>query len=304
MKRNNLPNFLIVGAAKSGTTFLYECLKEHPEIFMPSLKEPRFITSNFINFPLNGMDENVEKYIVKDFNNYLDLFSCVGNKNCIGEASTDNLYFYKDAIKYIKKNFGDIKIIIILRNPIERAFSAYLHLVRDNREFLTFEEALLEEDKRKNNNWDFIWFYKDAGLYYKQVKAYLENFLKVKIYLYENLKNNPLFVLKDIYSFLEVDNNYIPKSINKKFNISGVPKINFMHQFILKPNIIKTVIRYPVRIVLPRKYRLRIINKILYYNLKKPEINEITRESLKLFFKEDILKLQVLSGIDLSNWIL
>ncbi len=180
-----LPNFLIVGAAKSGTTALYHYLSQHPEIYMSPLKEPKFITSNFLKFPFQGPGDNeVEKMIVKSFDRYCDLFKGVKNEKAIGEASADNLYYYEQAIFYIKKYIGNPKIIIILRNPIERAYSAYLHLVRDERETLSFKEALAEEEKRRKQNWEFIWFYKNVGFYFNQVKAYLENFTQVKVYFY------------------------------------------------------------------------------------------------------------------------
>ena len=299
-----LPNFLIVGAAKSGTTSLYYYLREHPEIYMSPVKEPKFITSRFLKFPFNGIgDDLIERNIVKDFNDYCVLFQNVEKEKAIGEASADNLYYYEKAIPYIKRYLGNPKIIIILRNPIERSFSAYCHLVRDKREFLSFEEALMQEEFRKMQNWEFIWFYKDVGFYYKQVKAYLENFSEVKIYLYDDLKKNPLKLVQDIYSFLEVDDSFVPKNINKKFNISGIPKNKFLHEFLTQPNLIKSIIKPLVKGVLPRGVRQRLRNKILQKNLYKPQINPQTKEYLKSLYKEDILRLQELIKRDLSHWL-
>ena len=299
-----LPNFLIVGAAKAGTTSLYYYLREHPEIYMSPIKEPKFITSNFLKFPFKGIgDDLVEKNIIKNFESYQKLFLGVKNEKAIGEASADNLYYYKKSINYIKKILGEVKIIIILRNPIDRAFSAYSHLMRDNREFLTFEDALKQEENRKKKNWEFIWYYKDVGFYYNQVKAYLENFSEVKVYLYDDLKKDPLSLVQDIYRFLEVDDSFIPKSIGERFNVSGVPKNKFLHEFLTKPNPVKSAIKPLVKLILPKETRQRLLNKLLQKNLKKPEMKPETREYLKGLYREDILKLQDLIKKDLSHWL-
>ena len=146
-----LPNFLIVGAAKSGTTSLYHYLKQHPEIYMSPVKEPKFITAQFLSFPFKGIgDEKVEQNIVKSYNEYCNLFKDVSKEKIIGEASPDNLYFFEKAINIIIYHLKNPKIIIILRNPIERAFSAYMYFINCNREYLSFEEALKEEEKRRS----------------------------------------------------------------------------------------------------------------------------------------------------------
>lgn len=301
---SKLPNFLIAGAAKAGTTSLYYYLNEHPEIYMSPIKEPKFITSNFIKFPFKGIgDEKVEKNIIKNWDSYLELFSGVKEEKAIGEASADNLYYYEQSIFYIKKFLGDVKIIIILRNPIERAFSSYIHLVRDNREFLTFEEALEQEEIRKKENWEFIWHYKSVGFYYNQVKAYLENFSNVKIYLYDDFKENPLKVVQDIYRFLGVDDSFVPKNIKTQFNVSGIPKNKLLQRFLTKPNMLKKAIKPFVKVLIPKGTRQKIINKLINNNLEKSQMKPEAREYLKDIYREDILKLQELIKRDLSHWL-
>jgi hypothetical protein len=301
---SKLPNFLIAGAAKAGTTSLYYYLNEHPEIYMSPIKEPKFITSNFIKSPFKGIgDEKVEKNIIKNWDSYLELFSGVKEEKAIGEASVDNLYYYEQSIFYIKKFLGDVKIIIILRNPIERAFSSYLHLVRDNREFLTFEEALEQEEIRKKENWEFIWHYKSVGFYYNQVKAYLENFSNVKIYLYDDFKENPLKVVQDIYRFLGVDDSFVPKNIKIQFNVSGIPKNKLLQRFLTKPNMLKKAIKPFVKVLIPKGTRQKIINKLINNNLEKSQMKPEAREYLKDIYREDILKLQELIKRDLSHWL-
>jgi hypothetical protein len=100
----NLPNFLIVGAAKCGTSSLHNYLAYHPQIFMSKVKEPRFISSQFTPFPLNGPgDHKVESWYVKNFNDYVKLFENTNGALAVGESSADTLYFYKNNIMAIPR---------------------------------------------------------------------------------------------------------------------------------------------------------------------------------------------------------
>lgn len=185
-----LPNFLIVGAAKSGTTSLYNYCTQHPEIFMSPVKEPYFFS--FINIKPNfkgPYDQKTnEKEIICDIKEYERLFENVNNERAIGECSNSYLYF-RNTAKIIKRYIPHCKIIIILRNPVERAYSHYLQHVMLGHEDQTFEVALEKEEERKKNNWRWHYHYVGQGLYYCQVKRYLNQFGKDKIAIYIYLKN-------------------------------------------------------------------------------------------------------------------
>lgn len=299
-----LPNFLIVGAAKCGTTSVYHYLMQHPEIYMSPVKEPKFITAQVLEFPFKGIgDENVEKRIIKNFYDYKKLFENVANEKAIGEASVDYLYYYDGAIKNIKKYFGDVKIIIMLRNPVERTYSQYLMLRKDQREFLTFEKALAAEEARKLDNWEFIWYYKDLSFYCKQVKAYLDNFNQVRIYLFDDLKRDPFDTIKDMFSFLGVDSSFMP-NINRKYNISGVPRNDRLYGYILKPDVkIKKRVRALIQFFIDSENLNAFKNRISNYFLRKPQMNMKTKDYLRNLFKGDIIELQKIIDNDLSSWL-
>ena len=183
--KNKLPNFLIVGAAKSGTSSLHNYLNQHPDIFMPTfnkngvnVKEPQFFVKEKVMDRIHSG--------VWDWENYIDLFKQAESHQAIGEASVFYLYYYEEAIKNIKRYLNnEIKIIIILRNPIDRAFSAYTHVSRSVKENLSFEEAIELEDKRliKDKKLTPMVRYKDMGLYYKMVNAFLKSFDNVHLRL-------------------------------------------------------------------------------------------------------------------------
>ena len=291
------PNFLIVGASKCGTTALYYYLKQHPEISFPTLKEPKYFSSVNENFPHKGIgDTSVDKFAIKKFPEYQDLFKGIENKR-VGEASPDTIFFHDKTAPLIKKKLGDIPIIIILRNPIKRAFSAYMYLKRDSREVLTFREGVDAEENRLKENWDFIWGYKKCGLYYEQVKTFLTTFTNVKIVFQEELKADTDKILKEVYSFLDVDEKFVTDT-SVKHNESGVPN-NFISKFLLsRNNIISTIIREILKKMIPR----RILEKGASSSLKKIDILEEDILFLKPYFHNDICNLEQLINKNLSKW--
>lgn len=297
-----LPNLLIVGAAKCGTSSLHKYLEQHPEIFMSKVKEPRFITSQVNPFPLNGPgDHKVEAWYVKQYDEYLKLFEGAENCPVVGESSADTLYFHKGSIPVIKQYLGDPKIIIMLRNPVKRAFSAYQHLVRDLREDLSFEDGLKEEPNRIRDNWELIYHYTAVSMYYDSVKAFMENFSSVKVILTEDQEKRPQQVLRDIFRFLEVDPN-CDVNTDIRYNMSGKPKSQWLHQFFFEGNMARRLAQPIVRTLFSAETRIKISQKIQEKNLTRLTINPATKNRLHEFFEEDIRKTETLIGRDLSGW--
>jgi hypothetical protein len=255
-----LPNFLIVGAAKSGTTSLYQYLHEHPEIFMSGNKEPQFfISSVFTN--VSSDDPRYSPLLdltITEYDEYTKLFRNAGKYKAIGEATATYLYYYQEAIPDIKKYLNDVKIIIILRNPVDRAFSSYKHLVREQYETRSFEECLELEEARKQNNWSLLNFYKDVWIYYRQVKAYIDNFKQVKICLYDHLRADSTALIKDIYRFLVVSDRFSP-NLNKQYNVSYIPKSTFLNNFFVKSNVFKKNLKPIVDFVFPPHKRKKLL---------------------------------------------
>ncbi len=294
-----VPNFLIVGAAKAGTTSLFHYLNQHPDVYIPTIKECRF----FSQMPRNQKGLGAEKFAnegVRDWNEYKKLFAGRREK-ALGDISNDYLYYYETSIKNIKKYLGEkVKIIIILRNPIDRAYSNYLHAVREGWENLSFEEALEKEEERIKNGWTWPYHYVKVGMYYEQVKAYIENFKNIKIYLYEDLENIQNF-MESLFLFLEVEP--LKLNFNRHYNISGYPKNRIIHYLLTKDNIFKKILRPLFRKFLPEKIREDIRFKIMQKNLKKMSMKKETRRKLVQIYRDDILKLQELVKRDLSMWL-
>jgi len=299
---NKMPNFLVVGAAKCGTSSLHRYLGQHADIFLPDIKEPRFISSQVTRFPLAGPgDDKVEAWYVKNYEDYVNLFNGADGHTAVGEASADTLYFYKDTIPVIKQYLGDPKIIIMLRHPVKRAFSAYQHLVRDLREELSFEEGLKEEPRRIRDNWELIYHYTACSMYYDSVKAFMENFSSVKVILTDDQETRPKQTLRGVFRFLGVDPDF-DVDTDIRYNISGKPKSQWIHQLLFNQNLARKIAKPIVRRLFKPETRVRIVQHIQEKNLKRLSINPETARHLQEYFKDDIAKLEVLLKRDLSNW--
>ncbi|MGH7885823.1 MAG: sulfotransferase domain-containing protein [Thermodesulfobacteriota bacterium] len=305
MSKKKLPNFLIVGAAKCGTTSLYHYLKQHPEIYMSPNKEPFFFVCDTIKNQSNkdprGKFE--KSHTIYSFEKYSNLFEQVKNEKAIGEASTAYLYYYQDSIDKIKRYLGDnVKILIILRNPVERAFSAYTHMLGGNWINTSFEKALQDEDYKIKNNWSHIQFCKNLGLYYDQVKAFKDNFKDTKVILLEDLSNNADICLREIYNFLNVDPSYQVNTKNRYMvSRDKVPKSQFVNRFV---KIYKILQR---KNIFPNSNSNNMISNLFNYidskNRVSLSMNPETKEYLINFFAEDVKKLGKLINRDLKGWI-
>ena len=293
---NKKPDFLVVGAAKSGTTSLFNYLNQHPDIYIPDVKECRFFSQLPKNFKGLGAEYFPNSGITNE-KNYFELFKGFENKIC-GDISNDYLYYYEESIKNIKKYLGNkIQIIIILRNSIDRAYSNYMHAIRDDWENLTFEKAIIEESQRIASNWGWPYHYIQVGFYYEQVKAYLDSFENVRIYLYEDLKDID-FLINDLFQFLKVKKIKV-KNLEKIWNVSGYPKNRIIHKVVNNEYKIKKIIKPIVNYFFTKDFQSRIKN----FNLQKTPLDEKTRLYLEKIYKENFSRLSELIERDLSSWI-
>jgi Sulfotransferase family len=302
-----LPNFLIIGAMKSGTTSLYYYLKQHPQIYMSSIKEPNFFALEGSNLDFDGAEgkERIKRWIKRDFvtniEEYRALFRGAAGETAIGEASP--IYLYSPEASYrIRHYVPEAKLIAILRNPVERAYSAFVYMSREGREPLNdFSRALRAEEGRMRDNWEWIWHYKHVGFYYSQLKRYFDVFDRdqIRVYLYEDLRAGIPRVLRDIFGFLEVDDTFVPDT-SMRHNVSGTPKSGLLPGFIFGRNPVKTVLKP----LFPQELRqhISVSLKSRYLVGAPPLVPEVRRELLEAY-RDDVLKLESLIERDLSGWL-
>jgi hypothetical protein len=293
------PDFLVVGAARAGTTSLHSYLRQHPGIFLPDVKEPCF-------FVFDGKDVKYVKgkfaFAVRDFSSYEKLFRGAGADQKTGEMSTPYLYLHDKAISTIKKYFNsynEIRIVIMLRNPVDRAYSQYRWRVRDGREPLDFIKAIDVEQERMKSNYSFDYFYLDRGFYFKQVKSYMDNFRHVHIILFEDFDIDPQKVLRDLCLFLGVDGGFHFKKLIPQ-NESSLPRSKFLGRIVTS----ESKLKYKVWYAIPDPLRKKIRKIFTDLNTKgKLSMDPFVRKKLTEIYHEDILALQKLIGRDLSGWL-
>ncbi|NNC82804.1 MAG: sulfotransferase [Flavobacteriales bacterium] len=294
--------FLFVGAAKAGTTSIYHYLKQHPELHIPKKETFYFLrdiyTDNALEYPYQRSPEDV----ILDSASYERLYENTGGK-VTGEVGTGYLYHHEQSIPRIKEVFGEeVNILIILRDPVERAYSSYNHFVKDMHEPLTFRQALEEESSRAQQGWDFMWHHRALGCYAQQVRAFLQAFDKVKVLRYDDLKNAPAETMREIFRFIGVDPS-LEVTTEKQFNPSGTPRSAFLQKLLIHDNPLKRLIRPLVRSLMSKERRENIRKELKSMNLRDYEqMDPELRTELRSYYAQDIRELEALTGLDLSDW--
>jgi len=297
-----LPNFLVIGAAKSGTTALYHYLKQHPEIFLSQLKEPRFFAFEGQKLDFRGPgDKAYRERIITDFEDYCRLFDGAEKNQAVGEMSPLYLSQPGTAAR-IARRLPGVKLIAILRHPAERAYSQFLMHRRDGHEPLRdFADALAAEQSRIENNWLPIWFYRRRGFYFQQLSSYYEIFPenRIMVSLYEDFVADPLRLIRDICDFLGIEKDFAP-DMTFRPNVSRMPRSRLLNRILLAPHPVKAALEK----ILSQNVRDRLRQRLLELNsTRAAPLSEELRRELTDGYRDDILRLQKLIGRDLTHWL-
>jgi len=261
-----LPNFLGIGTQRAATTWLFDCLREHPNVFVPECKEVSFFNQHYD----------------KGISYYSSYFKEASGYKALGEITPDYLH-NRECPSRIYKELHNPMMIVILRNPIERAFSAY-HFFIQNKYNWTFEETIKKRP-----------FILDIGLYYKHLIRFFEK-NRFHILLYEDLARDNLSAIVSIYKFLGINDRFRPRWVGKTNNTKYFPKLT---EFLETSHLgwgIELVKRTPVG------SSIRSIHKITKQTTNH-NIDKDTRNSLRNFYKDSNRNLENIIGKDLSMWI-
>lgn len=300
-----LPDFLVVGAAKSATTSLHVYLDQHPGIYMPAVKESWFF-SYFDSPPRYAGPSSVDGVITR-LEDYVRLFERADPSQKLGDASPSYLYTYEDAIRNIRSVYpsdrlGDLRIIISLREPVSRAFSQYWTFKRYEQEPLPFEQAVDEAviARRLRENWSIFYDYTGFGRYYEQVKAYMDAFGrdKVLVVLYDDIQKNPVAVCQSIYDFIGVDSGFVPNVRVRHNSNTGEALVKWPLRVLTSRNPVKRALAAAI----PRDIRKLILFATGKLLLKRGEMNAGVGRELMNMYSDEIDRLETLIGRDLSQW--
>ncbi len=301
-KQFHQPDFLIIGAAKSGTTSLFYYFKQHPQIFLPENKEPGFFA-----FADTGVEHfyfptymPIRDSTIRDAVGYRSLFGNANADQRCGEAST--IYLSSQiAPKNIRQLAPNTKMIAILRNPIQRAYSNFNHFRADGLEpEPDFIQACFLEEQRKRSFWYPAYYYLENGMYSTQLRRYFDLFPadQIKVYLYEDLAN-PTEMVQDVLEFIGVDANE-PIDTSAKYNISGQRRLPWLYGLVRNNQTLKPLTRSAV----PVK-QWNMVKKVWDALMVSRPRSLTPREfaTLAEYYQSDVRALSGMIGRDLEGWL-
>jgi hypothetical protein len=312
-----LPNFFIVGAPKAGTTSLYAYLDQHPQVYMSPLKEPHYFASemrpeNFsaqlrrrIDRELRALEDYLrsdmrEKRfggLVSSWEDYLKLFRNVSDEIAIGEATACYLWS-KTAPRNIAACIPHARIVINLRNPVDRAFSQYLQMVTMGTIRWSFREQIHASLRCEPQQFGEWWPLLEFGRYHEQVTRYLNEFPRSQIHIsfYEDLDREPGRLMSDLFTFLGVDPSF-SADVSSRHHEPQVPKLPGTAYFLKRWDI------WPrLRNLTPRPLRPRL-RTLLLRSRASLAMDSADRAFLTDYYRDDVVKLANLLGRDLTAWL-
>ncbi|MCG8546249.1 MAG: sulfotransferase [Alphaproteobacteria bacterium] len=299
------PNFLICGSAASGTSFLANSMSKHPEIYLPKKMRPEphyfYYSENYAN-PIQWYEER--------------WFSEVENERAVGEKSTSYMYSPEVAPR-IRKHYPDMKMIFILRNPIERAFASYRNTIFNGFEELSFDQAIQQEKARMEQATGRraetrTYAYADRGYYFKQLSVFLEHFSQEQLLIlkFESMIRDPGSTFRTVFRFLNVLEDFSPSPSPRFANWSVIDpavQIKARQHFGRRFDVIIDSIRRetPPPADLVETESDREIVESVRKNLSRSSapMSGFARRYLRTAYAEDTSALESLVDFSIEDWL-
>ena len=300
------PDFIIAGVPKSGSSSLARYLKQHPDVFWSPLKEPDYFRTDDLRFVYRDPERRVRGKSLAHIARrtpewYRSLFADARPDQKRGEASVGYFYGGRETARRIHAGAPGVKLLFILRQPADRAYSNYLHQRRALQETLPFADALAIEARRIAAPMHSFWGYRAHGYYHDRLRAFLEVFGpdRVKVLLYDDWRD-PAALLRTVFGFIGVD-PAVPVDTRERHNVGRLPLAPFIARR-LSPATSEAL----RKIVPARAWRgaADLLKRLRRANLRPaPPLDPALRRALTEDYREDILKTQALIGRDLSPWL-
>ncbi|MFV0383718.1 sulfotransferase family protein [Paracoccus sp. (in: a-proteobacteria)] len=297
------PDFYVVGAAKAGTTAVWTWLRGHPQVFLPDVKEPGYFAfAGRSAVPREGpYDPDYTARIATDAAAYHRLYAGAGRR-IAGDVSP--VYLYDDqAAKRIAAARPDARIVILLRDPVTRAFSQYLHHLRDGLEPChSFESALEAEQARLRDGWSWAYAYAQGGDYAAQIDRYLRAFPRDSILFldYVALQSRPETCWRQLCGHLGLGDYPMPPNdrVNATATLSALPRFPALTRAIRHPGVIQRGLKR----LLPVRLRGALRRGIDTPGQPVPVLAEATRRDLARRYAAERARVAAQSGLDLDAW--
>lgn len=295
------PNFFVIGAPRCGTSTFYEGLNRHPQVFMPSEKEPWYYAFGERTHPFQGPKDALF-YHYFSAAQYAALFAEAGDEPAIGEAST--IYLYSEtALARLQAERPDARFLAVLRNPVDRGYSNFLQHQQQGREPLRdFRAALEAEPSRRAADWAPYWFYHDVGFYGRQLQRYCDAFGadRVKVFLLEDIQADANAVYRAAFAFLGVDPDFVPPDAGAQRNKAGMPRNTLVHRLLTTPNAVRQMAQQAVPFPLRRFVRRNLMRRRKLTDA--PALASDLRAELAASYRDDVQHLESILQRDLRHW--
>lgn len=295
-----LPGFFVVGAPKAGTTSLYGYLRLHPEVYLPDTKELHYFSHRELLARDKGPGDNgAVQDICCSMDEYRRHYSSNKADKLAGDISPSYLFYYEIA-EEISSACQNSKIIIMLRNPAEKAYSQYCHLVRSGRETLSFRDGLDRESDRVRAGWNDMWYYVSGSRYLNGVKKYIDVFGRdnVKIIYFEDFRNNTSVVMREVCDFLGISSSYDLGTEHVHNKGMGAMRLGLIGKSLTESKFLRALINK-----VPRRFESKIKNMIKPLIFKsKDMMDESMRREIIESLSDDIRALEEVVGKK-SYWI-
>jgi hypothetical protein len=293
-----LPNFFILGAAKAGTTTLCDLLHQHPQVYLSFVKEPMFFSRD--DFFEHGLDWYRDNY----FNDWT-------GQPARGEATPHYLYWAEKVAPRLARTFepASVKLVVIFREPAQRAYSWYWNMIKEDKETLSFPDALEAEPRNLKENWERLYSfgamtygYYRGGCYATQLKYYLDLFPRENFYflLQADLRKDINSAMRGLFTFLGVDPGVTVQPVVS--NASAMPRNRGLHNLLHGPSVLKDWLK---RLV-PFQLRFRLKTSIAEANLRSfeyPPLDAQLAADLRLRYTDEVTRLSKMIHRDLSGWL-
>lgn len=272
------PNFLFIGPDKTGSSWMYEILKQHPNSYVPQCKDIYFF----------------DRYYARGFDWYLSFFKEAGAQHlAVGELSHDYL-FSRVAAERIKQDLPDVKLLTCLRHPVERTFSHYLFMIRSGRTRVPFHQALDDFPELINNS-----------LYYKHLSQYFHLFKKeqIKVLFFQDLKSDSVQFARQFLDFLELP--FVPDiNYSQEVLAASRPRLFILARLAkMSANLARDLGFTNAVGRVKQSQWMQLLYKPLAPQ-EKPQMTAAESNDLLKAFRQDTLLLQDLLQVDLSDWFI
>jgi glycosyltransferase involved in cell wall biosynthesis len=294
------PTFLVIGAARSGTTYLTRQLASHPQIGVSEPKEPHFLAlaGETPAFTGPGDDETINRLAITDEAGWRSLFAGHAELRHRGEGSVSTLYYADESIRNIQRHCPDAKMIVLLRDPVERAYSAHQYWRSRGFETETFTRGLDLERERIEKGYHHIWHYTEMGRYSDQLGRFFAAFDRDRFLVlsYEDFMADRPAGLSRCFEFLGVD-HWDPPDVDLDINAGGNPRSRMLTEGMRR---VRTV--EPARRVLRATVPFSVRERVRARNLRREDMPAADRARLEAAFASERESLRALLGADAPSW--